>query len=68
MGAERAVRADRPDGPSRDAGQEFARLMGGIGVAPDFSVFGERMNQILRELQELHVSCDSCGWHEGSDS
>jgi len=68
VGAERAVPADRPEGQSRDAGQEFARLIGGIGVAPDFTAFGERMNQILRELQELPVRCDSCDWHHGTDS
>ena len=68
VGAERVVCADRSEGQFRDAGQEFARLMGGIGLAPDFTAFGARMNQILRELQELRVRCDSCDWHDGSDS
>ena len=68
VGAEQAVRADRTEGQVRDVGREFARLMGGIGVAPDFTAFGERMNQILRELQALRVRCDSCDWHDGSDS
>jgi len=68
VGAKQAACADRADGQARNAGQEFARLMGGIGVAPDFTAFGERMNQILRELQEPQVCCDSCDWHDGSES
>lgn len=65
MGAKRAGRADPAQGHARDAGQEFARLMGGIGAPPDLTVFGERMNQILRELQEPRERCDSCETHDG---
>ncbi len=68
LGAEQAMRADRGEGQARDAGQEFAPLLGGIGVAPDFTAYGERMSQVLRELQELQDRCDSCDWHDGSDS
>jgi hypothetical protein len=46
---------------SGDAGRELSRVLGGIGAAPDFAAFGERMDHILRELCEAQEFCGSNG-------
>jgi len=67
-GAKHAASDEGADWQSGDAGGEIARLLGGIGAAPDFAAFGERMIEILHEMRDQDYLNDSCDAHAGRDS